>query len=237
MNSASINRNISQCLWVDLGQTDYRRALDLQLQIVNRKIKDRAWPDMVLSLEHTPVFTLGRRGGKENLTVSESFLDQKGINIIPTDRGGNITFHGPGQLVVYPIIDLRMRGFKVVDFVCGMEKVMVKTAGQWGISAAGDRVNRGVWIGGAKLGSIGITVRRGISFHGMALNINTDLTPFSWINPCGFDNIVMTSLKKECSRTIPMEKAREAVFQNFSDIFQIDMVKEPESCLEKRFSG
>ena len=138
--------------WVDLPETEYQKAIDLQLSIVNAKTTGHLHADVILCIEHPRVFTLGRRGGRENLCVSEDFLAEKGVSVQPTDRGGDITYHGPGQLVVYPIINLNRRRLKVVDFVSGLEQAMIRTAGHWGIQAATDPKNRGVWLGGDKLG-------------------------------------------------------------------------------------
>ena len=220
---AEKNENSTKSWWVDLPETEYQKALNLQLAIVNAKIADRRFPDVILCLEHPRVFTLGRRGGRENLCVSEDFLSQKSVAVVPTDRGGNITYHGPGQLVVYPIIDLNRRRFKVVEFVSGLEQAMIRTAAHWKIDAGTDSANRGVWLNGNKLGSIGITVRRGISFHGLALNVNTDLEPFSWINPCGLNQVEMTSFKKHLGRSVPMADAKKVMARELGDAFGISM--------------
>lgn len=198
---------------VTLPETAYQSVLDLQLSIVGAKIADRSFPDVVLCVEHPRVFTLGRRGGRENLCVSEGFLFEKGVAVVPTDRGGNITYHGPGQLVVYPIMDLNRRRFKVVEFVSALEQAMIRTAAYWGIEASTDPANRGVWLNGDKLGSIGITIRRGISFHGLALNVNTDMEPFVWIHPCGLDQVKMTSIERYLSHPVSMADSREVIVQ------------------------
>ena len=211
------NPNAPACWWVDLPETDYQAALDLQLAVVAAKIGGRLAADVMLCLEHPRVFTLGRRGGRENLCVSDDFLSGKGVPVMPTDRGGNITYHGPGQLVVYPIIHLSRRRIRVVDFVGGLETAMIRAAADWGIPAGTDPANRGVWIGGDKLGSIGITVRRGVSFHGLALNVNTDMEPFGWINPCGLNQVRMTSFERYLGRPIPMTEARRALAMHLAD--------------------
>jgi lipoate-protein ligase B len=159
-------------------------------------------------LEHPPVFTLGRRGGRDNLVVSEAFLQARGVEIVPVERGGDITYHGPGQLVVYLVVDLKQGRWSVVDFVDSLEAAMVGVAVQWGMAAAGNDDFRGAWIGDRKLGSVGITVRRGITFHGLALNVNTDLEPFAWINPCGIQGCTMTSLAIEAGRPVDMDQVR-----------------------------
>ena len=215
------NTQAPVCWWVELPETDYAEALDLQLAVVNAKTGGRLEVDVILCVEHPRVFTLGRRGGRENLCVSDAFLTEKGVSVVPTDRGGNITYHGPGQLVVYPIINLNRRRLKVVDFVSGLEQAMIRTAGHWSIEAGTDPSNRGVWLDGDKLGSIGITVRRGVSFHGLALNVNTDMAPFAWINPCGLDQVRMTSFERHLKGRVPMAEVRRQMATHLSDVFGI----------------
>jgi lipoate-protein ligase B len=179
--------------------------------------------DVILCIEHPRVFTLGRRGGRENLCVSDEFLTQKGVAVVPTERGGNITYHGPGQLVVYPIIDVRRRRLTVVEYVSGLEQAMIRTAAHWHIAARSDPANRGVWLGGDKLGSVGITIRRGVSFHGLALNVNTDMEPFAWINPCGLNEVRMTSFERYLNGPVSMTDARQVMADHMAAIFGIDL--------------
>ncbi|WP_419658375.1 LipB: lipoyl(octanoyl) transferas (lipoate-protein ligase B) [Desulfosarcina variabilis str. Montpellier] len=214
---------IPSCWWVDLPETAYDKALELQLAIVSAKTDGRLVADVILCLEHPRVFTLGRRGGRENLCVSDQFLAEKGVQVIPTHRGGNITYHGPGQLVVYPIIHLSRRRLKVVEFVSGLEQAMIRTAAHWQIRAQTDPANRGVWLSGDKLGSIGITVRRGVSFHGLALNVNTDMVPFGWINPCGLKQVRMTSIERFLGHAVSMAEARRVMAKSVAEIFGFDL--------------
>jgi len=218
---ASEKTKIPPCWWVDLPETEYHRALDLQLAVVDAKVSGRLDADVILCVEHPRVFTLGRRGGRENLCVTDEFLEARGVSVVPTDRGGNITYHGPGQLVVYPIIHLGRRRIKVVDFVSGLEQAMILTAARWDIQAGTDPANRGVWLGGDKLGSIGITVRRSVSFHGLALNVNTDMEPFTWINPCGLNQVRMTSFERHLGRPVPMAEARRLMNRHLAAVFGI----------------
>lgn len=181
---------------------------------------------VVLALEHPPVFTLGRRGERRHLCVSESFLQNKGIDLVHAERGGDITYHGPGQLVVYPIVNLKTARLAVSDFVSGLEEIMILTALNSGVPAERSPINRGVFVGPKKLGSIGIAVRRGISFHGLALNVNTDLAPFQWIHPCGLENVKMTSLQQETSKAIPMSAVRRHLTTHMKNVFHIDLAKQ-----------
>jgi len=231
--------HLVQRIWlcVDLPTMDYKEAWDLQAKIVAAR-KDRIIDtDIVLFLEHPPVFTLGRRGGLNNLTVSESFLEKAGISVIQVERGGDITFHGPGQLVIYPIIDLRAARLGVADYVTALEEVMIRTAADWGIQADRNPRNRGVWVGNNKLGSIGVAIRRGVSFHGLALNVNTSLKPFSWINPCGLEDAEITSLKRELSRKVSLSQVREAARHHMEDVFGVKLVTKHLAELKGLFTG
>ncbi len=211
-----INGKIQFC---DFGEIEYRKALRLQHHMIEGIHSGQIDHPVLLFLEHPSVFTLGKNGGRENLMVSESFLKEKSIQIVQIERGGNITYHGPGQLIAYPIIHLNTMALAVIDYVERLEEVMIRTAADFGIEAERNKKNRGVWIGPNKLGSIGIAIRRGISFHGLAMNINNSLTPFSWINPCGLEGTRMTSLKKESGKKIGMQQAKESMKKYFSILF------------------
>lgn len=203
---------------------EYKEAWDLQVRLVSAR-KDRDIDkDIVLLLEHPPVFTLGRRGGRENLSVSEDFLKREGISVFQVERGGNITFHGPGQLIVYPIIDLNEARLGVTDYVERLEEVMILVAADWGIRSQRNPLNRGVWVANKKLGSIGIAIRKGISFHGAALNVNLSLRPFSWINPCGLQGIGMTSLEQELGQRLSMDQVRLGVKRHMERVFGVELV-------------
>jgi len=220
MKKSKMPRN---CLWLELPATEYRTAWDLQTNLVAARRDRIIEKDIFLCLEHPPVFTLGRRGGRENLTVSEGVLKKYGIPVIQVERGGNITFHGPGQLIVYPIVDLHASKLTVVDFVEKLEEVMIRTAAEWRIGAERNPANRGVWVGPKKIGSIGIAVRRGVSFHGLALNVNTDLEPFTWINPCGLEGVLVTSMKQVLDEEIPMEDVRHASHLHIREILDVEL--------------
>ena len=224
-NTQPATRNPKTWLSVDFDRIDYRDAWELQGNLIMAR-KERILPnDIVLFLEHPAVFTLGRRGGRECMLVSDKFLEKAGVQVIQVERGGNITFHGPGQLVVYPIVDLQTAGIKVVDFVSGLEEVMLRTVENWGIAAERNAANRGIWVGPHKMGSIGIAVRRGISFHGLALNVHTDLTPFSWIQPCGLQNVAMTTMQQETAHKLSLEQVRAVLKAQFETVFGIKFVK------------
>jgi len=222
----------------DLGRIEYQAAWELQTKLVEARKQRRLDTDIALFLEHPPVFTLGRRGGEENLLVSQSFLKSSGVEIVHAERGGNITYHGPGQLVVYPILDIEKFGISVVDYVDALEEVMVRTAASWNINAERNPINRGIWVGSNKMGSIGIAIRRGIAFHGMALNVSLDLEPFGWIQPCGLEGVGMTSITRELDKKIPLQEVKETVKEQLQTVFGIKLIPKQfpdiESILEKR---
>lgn len=220
-------------LAVNLPVVPYREALALQHRLVAARIADPALPDLVLMLEHAPVYTLGRRGGAENIMVPRDRLENRGITVVQTERGGFITYHGPGQLVAYSIVDIKARRIGVADFVTALETAMIATAARWGITAARREENRGVWVGHRKLGSIGIAVRRGVVFHGLALNVTTDLTPFTWINPCGLENVAMTSLAAEGADGVTTAAARSATLEALSAAFAVPIREIGTAAFEK----
>jgi lipoate-protein ligase B len=215
--------------WINLGKIDYDEAWKLQSAIVDARNNEILRENIILVLEHPAVFTLGRRGGAENLLVSESFLKQSGIAVTQVERGGNITYHGPGQLVVYPIVDLEAARISVVDFVNALEEIMLQTVADLGIHAERNTVNHGIWVGDQKLGSIGIALRKGVSFHGLALNVNLDLTPFSWIQPCGLQGVQMTSVKQELAREVSMPDVQMLIRKKFQSIFGTELINKNRS--------
>jgi len=224
-------RTTKSWLCADLALTDYQKVRELQLRLVTARERRSIVPDILLLMEHEPVFTLGRRGGRENLMVSELFLEEARIPIVHVERGGNITFHGPGQLVGYPILDLRAAKLTVTGYVEKLEEIMIRTAAHWGVHATRNRLNHGIWVEGRKLGSLGIAIRRGITFHGFALNVNVSLEPFGWINPCGLQGVKMTSLEQQIARKVSMKEVREQMKHNIKEVFDVDLNLEiPPSC-------
>ena len=213
--SLRIGEPLKELSVLDLGLLDYGEVLGIQQDIVEKKIEEKFEQDILILVEHPAVFTLGKRGGRENLMVRDSFLEAKNIGVIPTTRGGNITFHGPGQLVLYPIIDLSKAKIGVADFVNGLEGIMIKVCSDFNIMAERNVKNHGIWANGRKIGSVGLAIKHGISFHGLALNVNIDLEPFSWINPCGIKDLFMTSIKQELNKTIDFEKVKKSMIRHW----------------------
>jgi lipoate-protein ligase B len=188
--------------------------------------------DILLLLQHPPVMTLGRSGKVENLLASETTLQEKKIQVIFTDRGGDVTYHGPGQLVAYPILNLRPLGLSVPDYVWSLEEVVIRVLARFRISAGRVEKLRGVWVGQEKIASLGVHLSRWISKHGLALNVNTDLGPFSLINPCGITDRRVTSMAQILGRSLPMEEIEKLTLGAFAEVFGFSLGEEPLKLLE-----
>jgi lipoyl(octanoyl) transferase len=188
-------------LWVcQLGTVEYREALALQERLRAARQADLV-PDMMLMLEHWPVYTRGRRSGPGELPMGEDWYRMQGVDIVDVDRGGKVTYHGPGQVVGYPIV----RVDDVVEYVRTLERALVVALAEEGVSARARPEDgpdyTGVWVGERKIASIGVHVARGVTTHGFAVNVENDLQPFSWVVPCGLDGVRMTSLIAETGRS------------------------------------
>lgn len=183
-------------------------------------------------LQHPPVMTLGRSGKVENLLASETTLKEKKIQVIFTDRGGDVTYHGPGQLVAYPILNLRPLGLSVPDYVWSLEEVVIRVLAHFRISAGRVEKLRGVWVGQEKIASLGVHLSRWISKHGLALNVNTDLSPFRLINPCGITDRRVTSMAQILGRSLPMEEIEKLTLAAFAEVFGFSLGEKPLKMLE-----
>jgi lipoate-protein ligase B len=223
-------------LCVEFETLEYRKAMDLQTSLVDARKKRMIDRNIILLLEHPPVFTLGRRGGLDDFTIPRDVLEKSGIPVFQVERGGVITFHGPGQLVMYPIIDLNAARMRVVEYVEKLEEVMIRAVADSGIIAERNSLNRGIWVGNKKLGSIGIAIRRGICFHGMSLNVNISMKHFGWMNPCGLREIGTTSMKQELSRKVTMSEACGAVKINVEAVFRVNLIKTSLQELLKKYT-
>ncbi len=209
-------------LYLQLPTTDYIAAWNLQKVLARARGDKKLETDVVILLQHFPVFTVGRRGDVRNLTVSEAFLKRVGIPVVPVERGGDITYHAPGQVVIYPIIHLDASNLKIDSYISRLEEMMLRTLQSWDIDAERNSLNRGVWVDNRKIGSVGICVRQGVSFHGLALNVNLSLEPFGWIHPCGLRGIEMTSMQRELCRALAVEDVGHTLMENMKIIFDIE---------------
>ncbi len=190
--------------------TPYAEGLRLQRELHAARCAGEIG-DTILFIEHTPVYTLGRSSDAGHLLWNRETLEAKGIEIVETDRGGDVTFHGPGQIVAYPIIDLAARKLGVRDYIFRLEGAVIETLKSLGLDAGRDARNRGVWIGNAKICAIGIRVSRHTTMHGLALNVNTDLSLFSGIVPCGLADADVTSVAEELGAPQDMDAVRDAL--------------------------
>ena len=209
--------------FVDLGLQPYAKVHALQVALAAARHRGGLDQDLFLCVEHPPVFTLGRHASRGHLGVSETFLAERGIEVVSIERGGEITYHGPGQLVLYPILSLKQRHLRVGDYVCLLEELMLHQAADCGVVASRDPRNHGIWVGNNKLGSIGIAIRHGVAFHGLALNVAPDLTPFSWINPCGLTGVGMTSLLREGATDCSMERVKQLLQSHLTTLFTTEL--------------
>lgn len=185
-------------LWIArLGRMGYEEALELQRAVARDRIAGEIPQDVLLLVEHPPVVTLGRSSKQKNLISSPDFLASKGVGLFEVERGGDVTFHGPGQLVGYPIIDLKRHRQDLHWFLRSVEEALIGTLGEYGISGERCTGYTGVWTQGRKIASIGVHARDWVTWHGFALNVTTDLSYFDLIVPCGVDGVEMTSIAKE----------------------------------------
>lgn len=216
------------------GRIDYQAAWDWQKQLVAERKTNPNLPGKLLLLEHPPTYTLGRNGRLDNLLLAEQELIQKGIGLHRVERGGDITYHGPGQLVGYPILNLRQvyAGFglgRVREYVTGLEEVIIQTLDNFDIAGRRHQKHRGVWVetagGLSKIAAIGVRISGGVSSHGFALNVAPDLNYFSGIIPCGIKEYGVTSMAAELNREITIEDVLPHLATTFKNIFTF---KEPE---------
>jgi lipoate-protein ligase B len=201
-----------------LGLVDYETAMAWQ-RLRAARLRAAAAPEAVALLQHPPVYTLGRRARADSLRLPRAALEAVGAPVVDTDRGGDVTFHGPGQLVLYAVLDLRARRLLPGDHVRRLEEVSIRAIAPFGV--VGERVpgRPGVWAGGGKLASVGVRVADGVSTHGLALNVSTDLSRFEAILPCGLPDVRVTSLQRLLCRDVLVEDVEAAVSEAFESVF------------------
>ena len=201
------------------GLVPYQEARRLQKAIEGAR-NDGLIPDVLLLLEHPPVYTKGRRSTPDELPMGEDWYRRQGIDVVDTDRGGRVTYHGPGQLVGYPIMSLRPYRDDVHDYIRRMERLIVAALGDWGVQAAVVDGLTGVWTHERrKVGSIGVHVSRGITTHGFAINVNNDLQPFQWIVPCGIESCAMTSVSRELGAEQDLDAFATTMRDRFGEVY------------------
>ena len=208
-------KNFNYC---DLGKIDYQSAWDLQKEIFDLRLHNKI-DDTFFLLEHPHTYTLGKVAEKENLISTNEQLKELGISVYEIDRGGDITYHGPGQIVGYPIINLSDWKEDTHEYLRALEEVIIKTCAEYGLSTNRNPKYTGVWLGEKKIAAIGIKVSRWITMHGFAFNVNTDLNYFGGIIPCGIRDKDVTSLKHELGKEIEVDEAKEKLVKNFQNVF------------------
>ncbi len=205
-----------------LGLTDYGDALAFQRGVARAVISADISADVLLLLEHPPVVTLGRTAKNKNLVASPDFLRARGVDVFDVERGGDVTFHGPGQLVGYPIIDLKRHTKDLHWYLRQVEESLIVALATFGIVAGRNAGLTGVWTSGRKIASIGVHARDWVTWHGFALNVTTDLSFFDLIVPCGIDGVIMTSVARELGHPIAMAAVEGAVAAAFGTVFSLD---------------
>ena len=206
---------------INLGRMPYVQAWDVQRRIADEVIA--GGEDTLLFVEHDPVMTLGASFQAENLLLPGEEYARRGIQVVRTDRGGDVTYHGPRQLVVYPIFDVGRHGRDLHKWMRGLEETIIRAMAHFGLSGSRSDVNTGVWAGDKKVAAIGIKVRKWVSLHGIALNCDNDLKQFDLIVPCGVGTHGVTSLTAEAGRTITIEDALPAVKGAFEEVFGLSL--------------
>ncbi len=202
-----------------LGRVTYAEGLEMQALLVARRQAGEV-PDTLLLLEHEPVFTLGRNARRENVLLSEEALRERGFAVFDTGRGGDVTYHGPGQVVGYPILDLSPDRRDVHRYVRDLEEVMIRTCADYGIPAGRVAGLTGTWVGQEKIGAIGVRIARWVTSHGFAFNVSTDLSPFSLIVPCGIENRGVTSLERLLGRPVRLDEVMDRLVGHIATVFQ-----------------
>lgn len=231
-----------QIIFQDLGKMDYQSAWDYQEKLLQENVRKKSvsgnqekgspTQHYLLFVEHPPVYTLGKSGNKENVLMSDEELQANHIEFFHTNRGGDITFHGPEQIVGYPILDLEKFYTDIGKYLRNIEEVIILTMAEYGITGARSAGETGVWIEPGipgkerKICAIGVRCSRWVTMHGFAFNVNTDLSYFNNIIPCGIVNKQVTSLQKELGRALDMEEVKEKVKRNFEKVFEAELVSE-----------
>jgi lipoyl(octanoyl) transferase len=228
------NKILTYC---DLGFIDYKESWELQQEIHSKRVSGEV-DDFLFLLEHPNTYTLGKTAHKENLIGSDDYLKKNQISVYDIDRGGDITYHGPGQIVGYPIIDLNNWFKDTHKYLRALEEVIIKTCGDYGLNSERNSKHTGVWIGDRKIAAIGIKVSRWVTMHGFAFNVNTDLNLFNGIIPCGIQDKSVTSMKQELNREVSIQEVKEKLLKNFTELFEYTSVisKDKEEILQQNFS-
>jgi lipoyl(octanoyl) transferase len=232
MEKQYISRELN---YYDLGLIDYKKAWDLQQHTFELRNKNDI-PDTLYLLEHPHTYTLGRVADKNNLISSQNYLELNKISVYDIDRGGDITYHGPGQIVGYPVINLSEWKKDTHQYLRGLEEVIILVCKEYGLNPSRIDKLTGVWIEDRKIAAIGIKVSRWITMHGFAFNINTDLSLFNGIIPCGITDKSVTSLQKELGKMINIQEVKQKLLNYFKEVFEYNEVKAPVDILKRELN-
>ncbi len=226
MNSAVGTRRLYE---ITLGRIPYEHGWDFQKRLLKRRAAGEV-PDCIITCEHNPVLTMGRGTDRENLLAGAEELENRGVELFEIERGGDITFHGPGQVVLYPIIDLKERGRDTHKYLRDLEQVTIGTLAEFGLKASIREGLTGVWVGDSKLAAIGVAVSKWITYHGIAINVTTDLDCFSLINPCGITAYPVGSVAEQLGHDPGIDQFRQRIVAQFASHFgyTIEKVDDPD---------
>jgi lipoate-protein ligase B len=224
---------MKRLLTVNLGRTRYGEAWELQRKVFAARLEGRV-PDVLLLTEHEPVYTFGKGSDANHLLANDVELKEKKIDLFNIDRGGDVTFHGPGQLVGYPIIDLGAHYRDIHRYLRDIEEVLIRTVAEFGVAASRSEGLTGVWVKNDKVAAIGVKVSRWVTMHGFAINVNTDLSYFERIIPCGIFHKGVTSLQNILGIELRVDEVAKSVVRNFESVFSV--VSEP-TVLNELFSS
>ena len=217
------SKHMKRCQLLRLGLVEYGKAWKLQKRFFNARQSNQI-EDILITLQHPQTYTLGRRNKKLNhFLADEGQLKNMGYSIYRVDRGGATTYHGPGQIVCYPIIGMKSYTKKYYVYLQMLEDVMIRTLQDYKIKPERVEGYTGVWVGGEKIGFIGVRIGGGVAMHGFSLNINNDLSPFNMIVPCGIQNAMITSISKLLKSDIDIKEAADCIIRNFAGVFRIEM--------------
>ena len=223
LKGVTVGNESNNSVWVvNLGTEPYQPVHELQRRLV--AAKQAGWPqDVLLLLEHEPVYTLGRQSQADDILAPLEFLAEQGIPLVPVERGGKVTYHGPGQVVGYPILDLRGYRTEVKWFYGQMAEVIIRTLADFGVLGTYDESFPGVWVNGRKICAFGTAISRWITYHGWALNVDPDMTHWGWIVPCGLRDKEVTTLRAELGDAPPGEAVRASLTRHFGAVFGREM--------------
>jgi lipoyl(octanoyl) transferase len=209
---------------IEIPRMEYTRCLELQKDLVNKKIRDRSFPDVLILVEHDPVITLGKRSANKEILLSQRELEIRNIPVVRTGRGGLATYHGPGQVVGYPIMDLRRSRMRIREYVERLEGLMLSAAGKLGVEGRIIPGKVGLWLkDGSKVGAIGAQISKGVTFHGFSLNIAPDRDPGELVVSCGMPKVKTGAVSEALGATVRMEEALGAIRESFEELFGTEL--------------